>query len=133
VWAFSLNGTIDQVAAPPAIQTKTTLTGPLIKIGDTVGQGRDATVTIGLDRIFDGTIRTLDYAFQPVRVQVAVGTTLSWENVGAVIHTATSSTRAWDTGDIASGATASVTFDTAGTFNYTCSPHPWMIGQIQVT
>jgi plastocyanin len=133
VWAFALNGTIDELPNPPAVQTTTTLGGPLVKIGDTVGQGRDATVTIGGDRIFDGAVWVLDYAFQPVRIQVAAGTTVSWANQGAVIHTATSNTRAWDTGDIPSGGTGSVTFNTAGLYTYTCSPHPWMIGQVSVT
>jgi len=133
VWAFSLNGTIDQVASPPAIQTRTALAGGLVKIGDTVGTGRDATTLTGYDRIFDGTVSTLDYAFLPVRISVPTGTTLTWFNQGAVIHTATASNQAWDTGDIPSGASAAVTFNTAGTYNYNCSPHPWMIGQITVT
>src|SRR5712692_1191443 len=63
VWAFALNGTIDEVAAPPPISTKTSLGGALVKIGDPVLTGRDAVATIGGDRIFDGTVRTLDYAF----------------------------------------------------------------------
>jgi plastocyanin len=63
---------------------------------------------------------------------VPVGTTLSWQNTGAVIHTATENSGKWDTGDIASGETKSITFDTAGIYTYTCSPHPWMIGQVVV-
>ena len=92
-----------------------------------------AVATIGGDRIFDGNISTLDYAFQPVKVQVPVGTTLVWQNNGAVIHTATANDNSFNTGDIPSGGSAAVTFNTAGTFNYNCSPHPWMIGQISVT
>jgi quinohemoprotein ethanol dehydrogenase len=133
VWAFSLNGTIDELAAPPPIQTKTALGGPFVKIGDTVGTGRDAVATIGGDRIFDGTISTLDYAFVPLKVLVPVGTTLNWQNNGAVIHTASATNGAWNTGDIPSGGAASVTFNTSGIFTYNCSPHPWMIGQISVT
>ena len=118
---------------PPAIQTKTTLGGGLVKIGDTVATGRDAVATIGGDRIFDGTVSMMDHAFLPVRISVPVGTTLTWANQGAVIHTATASNRAWDTGDVPSGGSASVTFTSAGTFNYNSSPHTWMIGQINVT
>ena len=33
---------------------------------------------------------------------------------------------------LAAGAAATVQFNTAGVFNYTCSPHPWMIGQVTV-
>jgi hypothetical protein len=31
------------------------------------------------------------------------------------------------------GETATVTFNRPGTYNYTCTPHPFMIGQIIVT
>jgi len=133
VWAFSLQGVIDELPSPPPIQTTTTLGGALVKIGDPILPGRDAVATIGGDRVFDGTVRTLDYAFQPVRISIPAGTTLNWNNEGAVIHTATANDGSFDTGDIPSGATASVTFNNAGTFTYTCSPHPWMIGQITVT
>jgi quinohemoprotein ethanol dehydrogenase len=128
LWAFSLNGTIDEVAAPPPVQTKTALTGPLVKLGDKVG----SVVAIGGDTIFDGTVATADYSFTPVRISIPAGTTLTWHNEGAVIHTATQNNQIWDTGDIPSGQSRSVTFDTAGTYNYNCSPHPWMIGQITV-
>src|SRR5438128_5441386 len=77
VWGFALNGTIDEAPAPPAIQTKTTLGGGLVKIGDTVATGRDAVATIGGDRIFDGTVSMMDHAFLPVRISVPVGTTLT--------------------------------------------------------
>jgi plastocyanin len=64
---------------------------------------------------------------------VPVGTTLTWRNDGAVIHTATAADGSWDTGDISGGGgTASVTFEAAGTFTYNCTPHPWMIGRVIV-
>jgi quinohemoprotein ethanol dehydrogenase len=128
VWAFSLGGTIDEAPAPPPIQTKTSLGGPLVKLGDPIGR----IDTQGLDKPFDGTIDTADYQFTPVRVSVPTGTTLNWSNSGAVIHTATSNGN-FDTGDIPAGSSASVTFNAAGTFTYNCNPHPWMVGQIVVT
>jgi plastocyanin len=128
VWAFSLNGTIDQVAAPPPVQTKFSITGAVVQIGQPMGTANNQ----GGDRPFTGTIDMQDYDFFPRRVQVPVGTTVSWQNVGAVIHTATDSAGAWDTGDIRAGETGSVTFNAAGTFTYSCSPHPWMLGQVMV-
>ena len=47
-----------------------------------------------------------------------------------MIHTATDGAGAFDTGDVGAGASASVTFQSAGTFTYNCTPHPWMIGQV---
>jgi quinohemoprotein ethanol dehydrogenase len=131
VWAFALNGTIDEIAAPPPIQTKASVGGALIHMGEMVG-GVRALVTTGGDVVFDGTISTEDYLFNPVRVGIPVGTTLTWNNRGSVIHTATDNKAAWDTSDIPSGESRSVTFNTAGTYNYSCNPHPWMLGQIVV-
>jgi plastocyanin len=128
VWAFSLNGVIDEVAAPPPIQTKATLSGPLVKLGDPVGLPNE----IGGERPFDGTINMADYYFAPLRVSVPVGTALQWQNTGSVVHTATAANLTWDTGDVASGEARSITFDTAATYTYACTPHPWMLGQIVV-
>jgi plastocyanin/glucose dehydrogenase len=129
VWAFSLNGVIDEVPAPPAIQSK--VAAPLTNV--TLGGEVGTPVTQGGTWTFQGTFRTYDYRYDPVGVTVPKGTTLSWENLGASIHTATEANGAWDTGDIANGQTRSITFDSAGTFDYICKPHPWMIGRIVVT
>ena len=129
VWAFSLSGTIDDAPAPPPVQTRTTLGGPLVRLGQPVGR----TDTQGLDKAFDGTIDTADYSFTPVRVSVPAGTTITWSNSGAVIHTATATNGNFDTGDIPSGSSVSIEFDTPGTFSYNCNPHPWMLGQVVVT
>jgi plastocyanin len=129
VWSFSLSGTLDQVPAPPPVQTKFSITGTIVQIGQPVGTSREQ----GGDRVFEGTIDMQDYDFFPRRVQVPVGTTVSWYNAGAVIHTATATNNGWDTGDIPAGGAASLTFDTPGTYNYNCNPHPWMLGQIVVT
>jgi alcohol dehydrogenase (cytochrome c) len=128
VWAFSLNGTLDQVAAAPPVQTKFAITGSIVNIGQPMGTPNIQ----GGDRIFNGSIDMQDYDFFPRRVQVPTGTTVSWQNAGAVIHTATDSKGAWDTGDVRAGETGSVTFSSAGTFTYSCSPHPWMLGQLIV-
>jgi len=74
----------------------------------------------------------LDFRFDPTRIQVPVGTTVNWENQGGTIHTVTAQNRAFDSGDMSAGQTYSFTFDTAGSYIYLCSPHPWMIGQIIV-
>jgi quinohemoprotein ethanol dehydrogenase len=128
VWAFSLTGTVGSVAAPKTPDTRVALAGAPKKIGDLLQNPG----TIGDDQRFDGTIDTEDYSFSPVRVSVPVGTTLTWQNNGAVVHTATEQHGAWNTGDINGGQSASVTFDQAGTYLYNCVPHPWMIGEITV-
>jgi plastocyanin len=77
---------------------------------------------------------TYEYNYTPQVVQVPTGTTLTWKNDGSVIHTATAADGSWDTGDISGGGgTAQVTFDTAGTYTFNCTPHPWMIGRVIVS
>jgi len=129
VWTFALDGTLDQVAAAPPVQTKVEITGRIVALGDTFA----VPGTVGLDNlVFTGSLNIIDYDYQPRRVQVPAGTTVSWNNTGSVIHTATDVKGAWNTGDILAGQSGSVTFEAAGTYTYTCSPHPWMLGQVIV-
>jgi plastocyanin len=77
---------------------------------------------------------TPPWCFSPKPIQVTVGSTVSWTNATAAVHTATSDTGAWDTGNIAPGATSSaVSFPTAGTFAYHCAIHPRMTGSVVVS
>jgi alcohol dehydrogenase (cytochrome c) len=128
VWAFSLNGTIDEVASPGPVQSKVPVPTANTRIGQEVGNA----VTLGGTWIFDGTIRTLDFRFEPAGVIIDRGTTLTWNNMGSSIHTASDTKGAWDTGDFGAGESRAVTFNAAGTYDYLCKPHPWMIGRIQV-
>jgi plastocyanin len=126
VWAFALNGTVDQLPSPPPVSKKVETDGRIVKIGDTwatPGNQFD-------DRVFDGSLNMEDHRFFLNRVQVPAGTTVTWNNVGAVIHTATDTKGSFDTGDVAGGGSTSVTFDSPGTYTYSCLPHPWMIGQV---
>ncbi|MBV9895726.1 MAG: PQQ-binding-like beta-propeller repeat protein, partial [Chloroflexi bacterium] len=128
VWAFSLNGTLDQVAPAPPVSTKVEITGRIVKAGDPIALPGNQYDNL----TFSGTVPVDDFYFTPKRVQVSVGDTVTFQNNGALVHTATESHGVFDTGDIAPGESRAVTFDTAGTYVYNCSPHPWMIGQIIV-
>src|SRR5579871_387240 len=123
VWTFGLNGLVDQMEAPTGIQSVVDLPAVAVKLGQPIAPPQ--TPVYG-GQSFDGTMFTYEYAFTPQVVQVPVGTTLTWKNDGSVVHTATAQDLSWDTGDIpAGGGTASVTFNSAGTFNFNCTPHPW--------
>jgi plastocyanin len=79
-----------------------------------------------------GTAVTIaDFAFDAPD-SVAIGTTVEVSNTDGATHTFTSADGSFDTGNIAGGATATVTFDTAGTIDYFCSIHPSMTGSITV-
>jgi len=128
VWVFKLNGTLDEVAAAPPVATSVSITGRVVQLGDPLNTPGNVYDNVN----FDGTIPIDDFFFTPRRVQVPVGTTVSWMNNGALVHTATDNKGTWDTGNIAPGQTGSVTFDSPGIYNYTCSPHPWMYAQVIV-
>jgi alcohol dehydrogenase (cytochrome c) len=128
VWSFSLNGTLDQVAPAPPVATQVAITGRIVKAGDPLALPGNQYDNL----VFDGTVPVDDFYFTPRRVQVGVGDTVTFQNNGASVHTATESKGVWDTGDINPGTSKSITFDTAGTYVYNCSPHPWMIGQFIV-
>ncbi len=81
----------------------------------------------------DGNVTIVDFAFQPQQVSVPAGSTVSWENAGAAPHTVTSSTGAFDSGTIGSGAGFSETFSDPGLYPYHCTIHPNMTGMVQVT
>jgi plastocyanin len=74
------------------------------------------------------------FAFNPATLTVKVGTTVTWTNQDPVVHTVTSDTGLFDSGDMAQGATFSYTFTTAGTYIYHCIPHhAKMMGTVVVT
>lgn len=60
------------------------------------------------------------------RIEVAVGTTVTWTNQDGVSHTVTAGDRSTDSGTFTQGQTYSLTFTQAGTFAYFCSVHPFM-------
>ncbi len=67
----------------------------------------------------------------PLTVQV--GTTVTWTNADQMSHTVTEAGGAFDSGNMAKGATFSYTFTKEGTYDYTCTYHPNMKGQVIVT
>lgn len=68
-------------------------------------------------------VEMLDFSYEPIELEVTVGTTVTWENVGEFQHSATADDGSFDTGLFDAGGSGSVTFDTAGTFPYYCSLH----------
>ena len=72
------------------------------------------------------------FQFSPTPLTVTKGTTVTWQNNDSAIHTATSDSGSWNTGDIAQGATKSIIFNTTGTFAYHCTHHTSMKATIIV-
>lgn len=96
-----------------------------------LGSALAALLVAGTVMAADATVRIEGFAFTPGSVTVEVGDTVTWRNDDTAGHTATAA-GAFDTGSIAPGASAAITFDTAGTFAYVCSIHPQMTGTVIV-
>ncbi|HSJ09642.1 MAG TPA: cupredoxin family copper-binding protein, partial [Longimicrobiales bacterium] len=71
-------------------------------------------------------------AYLPARIEVVVGTTITWQNNDQVDHSVTATDRSWDSGLIRPGATWQRTFNRAGTYTFFCTPHPFMTGVVIV-
>jgi plastocyanin len=117
IWVFSLKGTpgdrLKPFAAPKPPENVVGFSGP-------IARGNEVKID--------------DYIYGPLRISIAAGTKVTFTNSGAQPHNATSSDGGgWDTGLLAKGESASVTFNRPGTYTYICTPHPSMIGQIIVT
>ncbi len=80
-----------------------------------------------------GTFTMGDNFFSPGGKTVTAGSTVTWANGGALPHTATSRSGAFDSGIVMSGQTYRRTFNTPGTYEFFCTIHPEMTGTLTVT
>jgi len=71
-------------------------------------------------------------AYTPARVEVTAGSTVEWTNSDALAHTVTAADRSFDSGLIQPGKSWSHTFTTPGTYDFSCTPHPFMKGVVIV-
>jgi len=94
------------------------------------GNGGATTIVQTVAGVTDVSI--VDFAFEPQVVTITAGSSVRWTNNGMFIHTSTSDTGVWDSGDIGQGSTFTETFDTPGTYAYHCMHHPFMMGTIVV-
>jgi nitrite reductase (NO-forming) len=77
--------------------------------------------------------------FEPPTATVKAGTTVTWKNADSTLHTVTSGSAEggepgadFDSSYLAGGKTFQWTFSTPGTFDYFCTLHPYMKGQVVV-
>jgi quinohemoprotein ethanol dehydrogenase len=117
IWVFSLEGSpggrLQPFEAPTPPENVVGFSGPVAKANQ---------------------VKIDDYTYGPSRITVTTGTKVTFTNSGVTPHNASSSDGGgWDTGLLAKGESASVTFNQPGTYTYVCTPHPSMIGQIIVT
>jgi amicyanin len=80
----------------------------------------------------DGTVRISGMQFDPPRVVVKKGATVTWTQAEQMPHTVTASDGSFTSETLSNGQTFSMTFDEAGTVKYYCSLHPGMRGEVVV-
>ncbi len=73
------------------------------------------------------------YAFTPKTLAVKKGTTVTWTSEDIAKHTVTGKNGGPASALLAQGESYSYTFDTVGTFEYFCEPHPYMTASVEVT
>ncbi len=79
-------------------------------------------------------VSMVDDEFSPSNLTVTVGESVTFTNQGDNLHTATAEDGSFDTGIVNPGSSATVTFDSPGSFPYLCNVHgSKMSGVITVT
>jgi len=82
---------------------------------------------------------TTNECYIPYMVTIDVGGEVMWNNVDSMAHTVTAGSPTeglsehFDSGLVAPGAMFSHEFTEAGTFDYFCMVHPWMVGTVMVS
>jgi len=95
-----------------------------------------STVSVSIPK---GVGSTQGLNYDPVSVTVAKGGKVTWTNNDPVPHTVTSTLNipsgatSFDSKNMDQNATYTATFTVAGTYQYTCTYHPWMHGTVVVT
>ena len=76
--------------------------------------------------------------YLPADITINVGDTVEWINVDTAAHTVTSGSPAdgpsgvFDSSLVMADAVYAFTFEEAGTYDYFCMVHPWMVGSVTV-
>jgi plastocyanin len=109
------------VPAVAAVAVVITLTATSARSGSDASEARAGDTIV---------IQNFDYA--PPKLAVAAGTTITVKNADGTAHTVTAKDKSFDTGDVDGGATATITIDRPGTYQYFCDIHNYMTGTIEV-
>ena len=79
----------------------------------------------------------IDRCYIPSNIVIEKGKQVTWVNEDSAFHSVTSGlyetpTELFDSGHLDPYETYTLTFDESGTFDYFCTLHPWMKGQVIV-
>jgi plastocyanin len=77
-------------------------------------------------------VRMREMRFEPARVQVSAGSTVTWRNDDQVVHTVKAADGSWESPLMQPGQTYQHTFANAGQVEIICGPHPFMKSVVEV-
>jgi amicyanin len=80
----------------------------------------------------DAAVKIDNFTFDPPRLIVKAGTTVTWHNDDDIPHTVVASGKAFRSKTLDTDDKYAFTFTTPGTYEYFCSLHPHMTGSIVV-
>ena len=80
----------------------------------------------------DAAVRIDNFAFSPVPITVAAGTTVTWKNADDIPHTVRSTDGSFHSKPLDTDDSYSFTFAKPGVYSYFCSIHPKMVGKVIV-
>jgi len=98
------------------------------------GTGSGLTCPKGGAPVATTSVTVADFSFTPECIVVPAGSTVTWTNTGMPIHTVTSDTGAFDSGQLGNAGVFHFAFADPGTFNYHCIAHQTlgMVGTVMV-
>ena len=83
-------------------------------------------------RAADASVKIDNFIFDPPRLTVKAGTTVTWYNKDDIPHTVVSTDKEFKSKVLDTDEKFSTTLSKAGTFTYFCSIHPKMTGTVVV-
>lgn len=91
-----------------------------------------APTLLAADPAMAGTVTIKDFMFAPSTVTIKAGTTVTWTNRDNEPHTVVSDSGLFRSGAVDTDESYSFRFDKPGTYHFTCSIHPMMVGTVVV-
>jgi plastocyanin len=104
----------------------------LTAIGVMIMGAMGAYIPSAADSLDTTKIVVKDFMFNPTPLTVKAGATVTWTNMDDEPHTVVSDTGLFKSGGMDTNESFSFKFDKPGTYHFTCSIHPRMVGTIVV-
>ncbi len=101
-------------------------------MGGMHGGGRDTSGNSPVPGGMTASVTIEGFAFQPGNLEIPVGATVTWTNRDSAPHDATARNGDWRTQRLSDGENDTLTFESAGEYDYYCSIHPSMKARLVV-